>query len=940
MLRKILSLASVLLLFSGALSAQNKVWKETNDSLAVLLKERGGITVEVEIKSVLRRNEIDVYFTDKLKDYPWREGDVEWFKDCLYNLLPNSYKTKCKKVGKVYAKAQLIEQLVMEDVGNDGKPVSDRFRTTDYRNSTTPLVQRCGMPEFNMGLQNRHIAVWHSHGLYYNFDHDRWMWQRAPLFTTVEDVYTMSYVLPFLVPMLENAGANVLLPRERDYSTEEYVAEAEGNKWNVEIAKRGNYAVYVSYNTTSNSSEKAHYTVHHLGGSTEFDVNQKMAGGIWVYLGNFDFDKGIAEISLENKDGSNSTVSAGKVKIGGGVGESGQPRFIEAAKYWLMYSGVDSTVWDQNKNEHDYRDDFMCRGAWVDYLSSGSHANPGQFIPPKDGNDKQPANRDGLNIPIDLSLAFHTDAGVTPNDSIVGTLAIYTRIIDGKHTFANGENRLNQRMYADMVQTQIVNDLRSTYNEEWSRRQIWDRSYSESRTPGVPAMLLELLSHQNFGDMKYGLDPGFRFTVSRSVYKGMLKFLSDRYGCSYVVQPLPVHCFSASFKDKNTVKLTWEPTEDPLEPTATSDRYYLYTRIDDGGFDNGVLVESNEIEVTIEPDHIYSWKVAAANDGGLSFPSETLAAGRPSAADLSHNVVVVNNFTRTGGPIFTDTETYAGFNSALESGVPYINYASYIGEMYEWRRDRRWTSDDAPGFGASFNDGAGKVIAGNTFDFVYEHGKHIFNSGHSFSSCSSEWFCQEGRESIWAVDLICGKQMTCAVASNKAKFSVFPEELQDEIVILTASGTNFIVSGAYIGTDLWDPFWPTDYDEDALDKAKVFAENVLGYKLITSHATRSGNVSQAASRKAPVMESNIGTFHYNNSFSDSIYCVESSDAIGPSNGKGTSFLRYSDNGVSAGVCCNFGRYRTACLGFPIETITDEEAKSELMSSILNYFEKK
>ena len=78
-------------------------------------------------------------------------------------------------------------------------------------------------------------------------------------------------------------------------------------------------------------------------------------------------------------------------------------------------------------------------------------------------------------------------------------------------------------------------DIQKDFEPEWQRRPLWDRSYSESRTPPVPAMLLELLSHQNLADMKYGLDPGFRFTVSRAIYKGMLKYLSNRYGVPYAV---------------------------------------------------------------------------------------------------------------------------------------------------------------------------------------------------------------------------------------------------------------------------------------------------------------------------------------------------------------------------------------------------------------------
>ncbi len=77
----------------------------------------------------------------------------------------------------------------------------------------------------NKGLAGKHIVVWPSHGRYYEQKLTRWEWQRARMFQTVEDLYTRSYVMPFLVPMLENAGANVLVPRERDIQTEEIIVD-------------------------------------------------------------------------------------------------------------------------------------------------------------------------------------------------------------------------------------------------------------------------------------------------------------------------------------------------------------------------------------------------------------------------------------------------------------------------------------------------------------------------------------------------------------------------------------------------------------------------------------------------------------------------------------------------------------------------------------------
>ena len=65
------------------------------------------------------------------------------------------------------------------------------------------------------GMQGRTLAIWPSHGKYYD---NGWKWQRPRLFGTVEDLLSRSFVDPYLVPMLENAGAYVMLPRERDFS--------------------------------------------------------------------------------------------------------------------------------------------------------------------------------------------------------------------------------------------------------------------------------------------------------------------------------------------------------------------------------------------------------------------------------------------------------------------------------------------------------------------------------------------------------------------------------------------------------------------------------------------------------------------------------------------------------------------------------------------------
>ncbi len=65
---------------------------------------------------------------------------------------------------------------------------------------------------------------------------------------------------------------------------------------------------------------------------------------------------------------------------------------------------------------------------------------------------------------------------------------------DTQAVFPDGMSRLANRDLADIMQTQIVNDLRQKYRPDWKRRALRDADYSEAFRPNVPACLLELLS--------------------------------------------------------------------------------------------------------------------------------------------------------------------------------------------------------------------------------------------------------------------------------------------------------------------------------------------------------------------------------------------------------------------------------------------------------------
>lgn len=991
-------LFSVLLLFFAACSSVSVEdgseapysLAERLDELEIAIKEnslglnspRGSAITDIEVDE--NEKQIIIHTNKSFSNRYFREPDIDLIYSSIRELLGEygiNYTLVIKSLDVPIE--ELVPNICRKNLSIDHSRMPDLGSGSRAKN----VVKNLSKPFYpTKGLNQRNIAFWHSHGYYYNHKYDRWMWQRARLFQMLEDIGPMSFTLQYIVPMLENAGANVFLPRERDFQTNEIVIDNEDMKGsfilntgkNVEwkigegsgfkpgnlpypanynpfefgsnistysdtvksasakyvpvIPEEGEYGIYISYNSSKNNVCDAHYTVYHLGGKTEFQINQQIGGNTWIYLGKFKFTKGMnqnlgaVELSNQSKE-SGKIVSTDAVRFGGGMGivkrsgrASGKPKFVEGARYWLQYAGFpDTLIYNINGDTLDYNDDYQSRGEWVNYLI-GSPFGPNK-------NREKP----GLGIPIDLSFSFHTDAGITTNDTTIGTLAIYSVTdIDSNFVFPDGVSRFANRDLTDIVQTQIVEDIRDKYDPVWNRRALYDARYSEATRPNVPSVLLELLSHQNFLDCKFQVDPRFRFDVSRSIYKAILRFIAFQNNYDCIVQPLPVtHFFTSIDKDGN-IKLNWRGQTDFLEPSAAPDRYIVYTRTGEGGFDNGVLVCDTTLTLTdLEEGEIYSFKVTAVNEGGESFPSEILSACSYGAE--TKPLLVINGFDRISGPASINNENFSGFLNFLDAGVPDKYDLSFTGAQNNFDPTVRWATDDMPGHGASYADYETTVIAGNSFDYPFVHGSAITAAGYPFVSCSDEavWDKKVDISNYNFVDLILGeeketdwpKDFTDEIIGKE--FKTFPKKLQAVISEYLSKGGNLFVSGSYIGSDLF--LNKTIEHEDV-----KFALDFLKYKLESDHSVRKGDVY---SIDQAVFMSDI-SFEFNTELNNKLYAVEAPDALGSINGSKT-ILRYKENNTSAAVAFKED-YGVVVFGFPFETILDVENQKIIMKYILNY----
>ena len=941
------------------------------DTLTHYVKSRAYVS-DVTISRVrVRNSQVFVYTNRSLSQVSLSQNEVRDLRLLVSQMVLGNNQGKVT----IYTDGYEIGELVT---------TRHRHRAKNARYTlpaTTQWVTNTSRPySAKQGLDGKHIALWGSHGQYYHQPTESWRWQRAKVWSTVEDLYTTSYTMPFLVPMLENAGAVVVQPRERDIQTHEeivdntqamsngqwtlgqgagwatperpllegenpftfgsYATEATGNKVKGEMRytpslPEGEYAVYVSYKTLPNSTSKAQYTIVHKGQKTTFAVNQKMGGGTWVYIGTFAFDGDRANnyVSVAAVGNGKEVVTTDAVKFGGGMGSvarykqpnsyenvpsskelpegdaviidsvelldnqanavtSGLPRYIEAARYWMQYSGIPDSIYNYTDSKNDYVDDYASRGIWVNYLAGGSAANP---------------NQPGLNVPLHASLAFHTDAGV--RDEIVGTLLIYKDHDDEQcKNYPNGKSRVLNRDLADYMQTQIVEDMRAVYAPEWTRRQLDNSSYAEVRHPKVPAVLLELLSHQNMTDMKYGLDPRVRFTISRAMYKSFLRFIHEQYGTEYVVQPLPVNSMEMrmesglSTPDTKSIKVTWAPTNDPLEATAKPTYYIVYTRQNDGDWDNGVRVTTNEYTFTPDKGTRYDIRVAAGNAGGLSFKSEVLSAY--IAPEEKGQVLIINGFTRVSGPDWWQDSIYGGIHPASHA-VPYGRGVNYIGEVYDFDSRNEWQTDDNCGWGMCHSDHMNHPTVGNTFDYPAMHGRVLAEMGYSYVSTSV--VAVDSIADYDVVDVILGKQKT-VIMGNDTSFHCMPANLQHALTHYLQHGGRLLLSGAHIASDMQSK------------KDAAFTKNQLHYEFRCTHASRTGKIR--IERQLPQ-----GNHTFRTEPNDEQLHTENADGIYPAEG-GIVVARFPEVNVAAAIAHNTseaGGAKTLCWSFMLESAHDFDA---------------
>lgn len=543
-----------------------------------------------------------------------------------------------------------------------------------------------------------------GHGWLWDGERKRWSTQRGLSHGVIEDHSNAEAVMQFLVPYLENAGATVYTARERCMNTNEVILRPgdvgvkAGDAWDLayvpgssggsqlhassneaggslveytpEIPEDGFYAVYTWYTPVpgGKTNEAAQYVIRHSGGETLWIQNQNHDHSTWKYLGTYYFEAGgNGAVTVENNaTGEGTTTVAGAVRFGGGMGSvilggatSGKPRWEESALYHVQYMGYTPHQDTRRFNS------VSAMPMWAEWESEPHEMGKSIYV------------------------SWHTNA--SGNNARGMSTFIYGPNSWGALTDFTGFP--GGRELAIVVHDKVMKFIDPHFEPGWRDIGVicrWLGETNPRNNSKMPAALFEYGFHDQPDDAAMILDPQFRRSAARATTHGIIQFYAehmDGFDISTTPPETPV-ALAAVVKD-GKAHLSWQaPPDSSTNPIAgdAAVSYRVYTSRNGKGFDNGRDVEGMTAELELPSDGSPLFvRVSAVNEGGESWPGETLAVG----GDGSRGLLIVNGFDRLdSGLNLNENGNQRGFlhkMNTFDYAIQHANAAAAAG----------WTIDSA-----------------------------------------------------------------------------------------------------------------------------------------------------------------------------------------------------------------------------------------------------
>ena len=665
--------------------------------------------------------------------------------------------------GFVRVMARLNSRQKYQPVGEllSPPPVSLRKPLEDGADYVGP--QGFSQPQTEGFLSGRSVFLSPGHGWYYHDSSASWLTQRGNTNGIVEDLSNAEPVLQYLMPYLWNAGAGVYPVREGDLNTEMFIVDngdpnfSTTGEWSsststsgyygddylvaavsttetatatftAPVAENGFYHVYLWYTMGANRALDCRITVDHADGSTEIVQSLQRDGYTWKNLGRFYFladdPPQYRRVVISNQGADPATyVIADAVRFGGGIHEDAdKPRWEMSGMYHAPFMGCPQCV-----------------------------TNTVTTMPLYTQWEHEAGWEDGI------YLSWHTNAP----DPGTGTSSFAYSSYGWDGAFNGVPGSLELR---DFVHEEIVGDIRAGWDLTWHDRGTHTNWYGEinpNYNAETPGLIFEVAFHDTPSDAEQIKEPGFRKLVARAVYQAVVRYFADRDGLTPHFLPEPPEHAAVLWNNGEPI-IVWTPPPYDYGGLAgdPAQSYRVYLGFSGKGFADAIVADETRAglgkvisEVKAGDGAVWYARVTAVNEGGESFPTETLAF---STGD-GPRVLLVNGFDRL--------DKYANVPESYYGG-------GTIYRGYLWRM--------------------------NSYDYVIAHARALAAAGVEFDSAGNEAVVagMVNLADYPAVVWITGEESV-----DDESFSLAEQEVLSDYL---DGGGSLFVSGSEIGWDLWE----------------------------------------------------------------------------------------------------------------------------------------
>lgn len=568
----------------------------------------------------------------------------------LSDVVHNQFEVMVGALEAVHPEVKVIDLLVAYGPEGELAPPGRPHRPERKARDTAPRILPAPDAPFGRALVGKTVALSPGHGYIYYSSLGDYSTQRSNIKWEgcgdcrgiIEDFGTHGIVIDHLLPLLEGAGAEVVLVRERDHQTGvSIVDDGQGG-----FSTAGNFSAGSSsggyrdtYQFTNDPGATAEWLLTAPGGpswlslwfvagsnrlsAAELSVHldgqapiqlawdQTQLGRRWVPALPLDLAAGTrVRVQARVPDAGGGVLIADAARLGAGAHGSGHAWWSMGAQPFVAHVGAPSSVTN--------RSDVSARPSYAEWMGADAYVSVHSNAV---GVERSTA---AGSVTYRYSCRVVSDHSNDPDPSVCDD--------------PTGSDRLQSLVHAAMV-----GRIKRDWDPNWKDRGTKAANFGEvSALVDIPGILIETAFHDNtvtgsgprVTDNQALHDPRWRRATAWGIYEGLTRFLA---GPSAPLLAEPPQAITAEAVGPGQVRLRFRPAAGAIAHRVD------YT-VDDRVLRPGPIVNGDDVVVSDLPaDRVLGLRLRAVNEAGVGPPSPFVPV---RAGSRGTSILVVDAYER------------------------------------------------------------------------------------------------------------------------------------------------------------------------------------------------------------------------------------------------------------------------------------------------------